>query len=133
MAHIEWTLLCEHAFLDLHGRLCLNGLIVRLPVLQLPQPLDEVTLVGRLVDLGSIDQLKLFVTIVTPRGTAATPNSADVVRLEVLGEFVFARLWGLPLREEGVHRFQLGIEGQVPVGLDVPVIALPAPAGVGLH
>jgi hypothetical protein len=36
MARIDWARLCELAFLDAHGRLCLIGVTTHLPVPSLP-------------------------------------------------------------------------------------------------
>ena len=54
MARIDWALLCDVAFMDRLGRLCVIGVTREFFVPTLPIALHQVMLVARLTDMQSV-------------------------------------------------------------------------------
>jgi hypothetical protein len=122
MARIEWTLLCELAFLDHQERLCVVGVTNQLPVPRLPLAVNQLMLVARLADLRKTEQLEVAAGVTSPAGIWKTPPHGEGILIEMAREYIFVTLRGLPLQEEGVHTFSLLVSGQPPVSIEVPVV-----------
>jgi len=123
MAKIDWTLLCDSAFFDKQDRLCIVGVIRKLPVATVPVMVREVTMVARLTEIQAIDELAISVGVVFPNGEhGARMGSADV-SIDVMGEYIVATLRDIPLHEEGLYRFQIQLRGQPLRSIDLPVLA----------
>lgn len=114
--------MCDHAFLDRDNRLCVIGMIERLSVSEVPFALGQVTLVARLVDVKTVDEIELCITVVTPLGTLAAPTDADALQLDIVEGHIFATLRGIPLMNEGVYRFQVSLSGQPALAVEIPVL-----------
>jgi hypothetical protein len=123
MARIDWAVLCDLAFLDRQDRLCVLGIVRRFPVPRLPLALHQVMLVAHLTDIQPVDEVTLCVTVVGPRGLQMAPTDADRLVIEMAGEYVIVTLRDVPLIEEGVYRFQIGLAEQAVVSVDVPVLS----------
>ena len=128
MARIDWTVLCDTAFLDQRGRLCLIGINQRLAVPALPFKLQQVMLVARLVDIRAVDEISVSVGIVAPSGFRSARTGSGSVVIEMAGEYILVTLREIPLLETGVHRFQIRLRGQPVAVLDVNVSTAPAAA-----
>jgi hypothetical protein len=122
MARIEWTLLCELAFLDQQKRLCIVGVTTELPVPRLPLAVNQLMLVARLADLRKTEEIEVAAGVTSPAGIWKTPPRGDGLVIEMAHGYIFVTLRGLPLQEEGVHTFSLMVSGRPPVSLDVPVV-----------
>lgn len=122
MATIHWAQLCESAFLDNCGRLCLIGITRRLPVPKLPLAVYQLMIAAHVVDVRVGDELNVEAWIVTPRGVAAAPNHPDGLSVTVAAEYLLLTLRDIPLAEEGIYRICLAVDGGAPVTLDVPVL-----------
>src|SRR5262245_60180500 len=109
MAGIDWAVLCDLAFFDRQERLCLVGIVRKLPIPALPLALGQVMLVGHLSDVREVEQFQISVAVVTPRGLVTIPKSSDCVEIEIAHDYVLVTLRALPITEEGVYRFQLGL------------------------
>jgi hypothetical protein len=122
MARIDWLTACELAFLDRQDRLCVIGMTTHLPVPALPLELNQLMLVARLADLRSVEEVGVHVEVVTPAGLFSSPRDPGCLSIEMAGPFVFVTLRGLPLTEEGVYRFEVGLTEQPPNIVSIPVL-----------
>jgi len=130
---VDWTILCELAFLDRHDRLCMVGSTTTLPVPQLPIVVNQLMLVARLEGLKPIEEIQVAAAVVAPSGIWKTPSVDDSVSIEMAREFVLVTLRSLPLAEEGIHSFRLLIGGLPPVSVDVPVLTVGSAIPASLH
>jgi len=130
---VDWTILCELAFLDRQDRLCVVGLTTTLPVPQLPIVVNQLMLVARLDGLKLIEEIQVAAAVVSPSGIWKTPSVDDSVSIEMAREFVLVTLRSIPLAEEGIHSFRLLIGGLPPVSVDVPVLTVGSVVPASLH
>ncbi len=105
---VAWVVLCESVARDETGRLSLFGIASHLPVPSLPLLLMEHRVVARLAHLDARQAIDVSFGIVTPGGHWIAPGD-DAATLEVSGEFIIITLRSLPLREEGIHRLEVGL------------------------
>ena len=122
MATIQWAQLCESAFLDNCGRLCLIGVTRRLPVPSLPLAVYQLMIAAHVVDVHLGDELNVEAWITTPRGISAAPNHPDGLGVSVAADYLLLTLRDVPLTEEGIYRICLAIDGGTPVTLEIPVL-----------
>lgn len=127
MATIQWAQLCESAFLDNCGRLCLIGVTRRLPVPSLPLAVYQLMIAAHVVDVQFGDELNVEAWITTPRGVAAAPNHPDGLSVSVAAEYLLLTLRDVPLTEEGVYRISVALDGAAPITLEVPVLLVSTP------
>jgi hypothetical protein len=130
MARIDWLTACELAFLDRQDRLCVIGMTTHLPVPCLPLELNQLMLVARLTDLRSVEEVGVRVEVVTPGGLFSSPRDPGCVSIEMAGTFVFVTLRGLPLTQEGVYRFEVGLTEQPPSVVSIPVLMVGSAAAL---
>ena len=133
MARVDWTVLCELAFLDRHDRLCVIGLTTALPVPQLPILVNQLMLVARLDGLRPVEEIELAAAVVSPTGIWKTPSGDDNLSIEMAREFVLVTLRNIPLAEEGIHSFRILIGGQPPASIDVPVVMVGSRMPASMH
>lgn len=133
MARIDWALLCDLAFFDRQDRLCIVGIVRKLPTPRLPLAISQVMLVAHLADIRPIEEVEISVAVVTPSGTLTTPRSSDCVAVEMAHEYVLVTLRDLPLKEEGVYRFQVALKGQPVASVDIPVLTAARPVSAGVN
>jgi hypothetical protein len=118
MARIDWALLCDAAFLDAQNRLCVVGVIDRLPVSQLPLAIGRMTLVARLTDIEAVDQVRLSVGIVAPSGSLVPSGDCAV---KMVREYMLVTIHNWPIHEEGTYRFRVDLSTERPVFVNVAV------------
>jgi hypothetical protein len=68
MARVDWAVLCDLAFMDRLGRLCVICVTRELFVPTLPIALHQVMLVARLTDIPSVDTIGVDAFVVSPSG-----------------------------------------------------------------
>lgn len=111
MAAIDWAMVCDFAYLDRDQRLCVLGVTRQIVVPTLPHVLEHAVMVAHLVDVQPVDQIELCFRL-----TAAAEHGIDAqahhVAVEVVGEYVLARVNGVTLRSEGTYLFELVINGR---------------------
>lgn len=111
MAEIDWAMVCDFAYLDRDQRLCVLGVTRQIVVPTLPHTLEHIVMVAHLIDVRAVDQIELCFRL-----TAATDQAfgaqAHHVAVEVIGEYVLARVNGVTLRSEGTYLFELVINGR---------------------
>src|SRR5262245_44316895 len=110
MARIAWAELCEQAFLDGAGRLCLIGITQRLPIPSLPVTVYQLMISAHVVDVQVGDELSVEVWITTPRGVSAAPKHPNSLSVGVAAEYLLLTLRDVPLVEEGVYRMAVVID-----------------------
>jgi len=133
MARVDWTVLCELAFLDRQDRLCVIGLTTALPVPQLPILVNQLMLVARLDALRPVEEIEVAAAVVSPAGIWKTPSGDDSLSIEMAREFVLVTLRNIPLAEEGIHSFRILIGGQPPASIDVPVVMVGSRMPASMH
>ena len=74
------------------------------------------------------DDLNVTFGIVTPDGLWITPTADQAAHVAMSGEYLIIRLQELPLREEGIHRFEVGLSNGSMASLDIPVWLCDQPA-----
>jgi hypothetical protein len=89
---------------------------------RLPLELNHLMLVARLTDLRSVEDVGVRVEVVTPGGLFSSPRDPGCLSIEMAGHFVFVTVRGLPLMQEGVYRFEVGLTGQPPSVVSIPVL-----------
>src|SRR5262245_9333877 len=120
MARIDWAVLCDHAFLDQQGQLCMIGIVRSLaPAVRRA---SRLMLVARLTDIQQADELNIEIGIVTPSGLHTAKPGSGMVSIEMTREYVFATLRDVPLQEDGTYRFQIRLRGQPVVAVEIPVL-----------
>jgi hypothetical protein len=135
MARIDWAHLCELAFLDNCGRLCLVGVTTRFPVPSLPVAVHQLMIAARVVDVRPGEAIDLALWIATPGGRLAMATDAPGGDLEIslAGEYVLITLRQFPLVDEGIHRFGVSLSSTDPVTLEVPVLLVSTPSHAEIH
>jgi hypothetical protein len=109
LASIDWAVLCDLAFFDRQERLCLVGIVRKLPLPTLPLAIGQLMFVAHLTDIQEVEEFQVTVAVVTPRGLVTIPKSGDCVEIEIAHDYILVTLRALPITEEGMYRFQLGI------------------------
>ncbi|HEY7291389.1 MAG TPA: hypothetical protein VH583_16245 [Vicinamibacterales bacterium] len=133
MAHIDCLQLCDTAFLDNCDRLCLIGVINRLPVQRLPIAVHQLVLVGRIVGLRPGEEVEIGVSITTPSGLSPAPDDPQCMEITNAGEYVLVTLRQFPLHEEGVYRFAVTSIGSNTMTVDIPVLLVSSVAHAQVH
>ena len=123
MAKIDWTLLCDSAFFDKQDRLCIVGVTRKLPVPRMPVTVRELTLVARLTEIQTVDELAIVVGVVSPNGDHRALMGSPDVAIEVTGEYIIVTLRDMFLADEGLYRFQVQLRGQPIQSITLPVLA----------
>ena len=121
MATIAWVVLCESMFRDDTGRLSLLGIADHLPVPSLPLVLVDHLVVARIMSDAAPEDLDLAFGVRTPSGCWVTPSSDDAARVVISGDYLIISLQTLPLREEGVYRFEVSLGSGSRASVEVPV------------
>jgi hypothetical protein len=133
VARVDWAVACELAFLDAQDRLCIIGVTTRLPVPTLPVLVNQLMLVARLADLRVSEEIQIAAAVVSPTGVWQVPSDADGLTIEIVREYVFVTLRGIPIYQEGIHSFRLLLWGLPAVAIDVPAIAVQPAARAEVH
>src|SRR5262249_34231318 len=133
MAHIAWLHLCERAFLDNCDRLCVIGLVTRLPVPTIPIAVHQLMLVARVVDVRAGEEFEAEVSITAPSGCTPSPDDPHCVEIESAGEYLFVTLRQLPLAEEGVFRFTVSLVSGNALSVEIPVLSVSRPVHAQFH
>jgi hypothetical protein len=118
---VDWVVVCESVARDETGRLSLIGIASHLPVPFLPLLLVDHLVVARLTHLKAGQTAQVSFGIVTPAGIGISPAEDGTASLDMIGDFVVITLRSLPLREEGLHRFEVGLDNGSSATVDVPV------------
>ena len=133
MARIEWAQLCELAFLDNCGRLCMVGITNRFPVPSVPLAVAQIMIAARVVDVRPGEEFDVALSVATPSGLWTAPDDPEGYEVGIAGEYVLITLRNLPLHLEGIYRFDVSIEGGVPVVLEIPVFLVTRPRHEAIH
>ena len=121
MARIQSANLCQLAFLDDCGRLCLVGVINRLPVPSLPLAVAQLMIAARIVDVRPDETINVSLTMTTPSGRPTVGNSRDRPEIDFAGEYVLIKIRDFPLTEEGIYDVALSVGDCTPVTFELPV------------
>lgn len=109
MADIDWSVVCDFAYLDRNRRLCLLGVTREVVVPAVPHTVEQLVMVARLVNLSAADQVRLCFTLVSDHPIVTDVNH---VAIEVADQYAFARVNGLTFPEEGTYVFELTVDGR---------------------
>jgi hypothetical protein len=120
MASIDLALLCDHAFFDQYGRLCVAGVTHLMTLPRLPMATRELVLVGRLrAEQG--ERLQASVQITQPGGASGVPSEEGAVQIEAIAGHLIATIRNLPLPQEGVYTFKILLNGRLAVSVPLDV------------
>jgi hypothetical protein len=109
MARIDWSVICDLAYFDATGRLCLLGVETETAVPRLPVGTQHFTIVARVRD-GRIGEGVLpLLSVISPRGEwwDVTPEREFLV--ERHAEYLIVHVPALRLVDEGLYRFELAL------------------------
>src|SRR5215467_13921545 len=121
MIRIDWAQICEMAFFDDCGRLCMIGVMARFSAPTLPIAMRQIMIVLRIQEVQPGEVFRLAVSMVTPAGTVLTPQNSAGFEVTVVPDYILITLRDIPLREEGVHRFSVSVGTDNAVSIDIPV------------
>jgi hypothetical protein len=121
MAGIAWVVLCESMFRDETDRLCLLGIADHLPVPSLPLVLVDHLVVAKLTHGSGPEALGVSFGVMTPGGCWVSPSSDATAVVSMSGNYLIVGLRTLPLREEGVHTFEVSLSSGATASVDIPV------------
>jgi hypothetical protein len=133
MARIEWVHLCQTAFLDSCQRLCVIGVMNRLPVPALPIAIHQLMLAARIVDLRPAEEVEVGVCVKTPSGLTPSPNDVHCIDISNAGEYVLIALRQFPLNEEGIFHFSVSLSGGNTITLEIPLLVVSSVEEVRVH
>lgn len=122
-AMVAWVMVCHRVSLDECGQLSLHGVIDGLTVPELPIYVREITVVAKLDQAPLATELGPRLVILRPDALGRVAEEAYETELFVTGQYVMARVLGLPLVEQGIHHFELSVMGQAPRAVAVAVFA----------
>ena len=109
MARIDWSVICDLAYFDATGRLCLLGVETESAVPRLPVGTQRFTIVARVRD-GWIDEKVVpLLAVVSPQGEWRTIAAEREFLVERHAEYLIVHLPALRLIDEGLYRFELGL------------------------
>jgi len=109
--HLEWLHICDYAFRDEHGKLCLIGMFDALHSLRLPGRLPVFSVAIGLTDGQGIYQAALQIEAPSERTIDLPLPAIQLQNRQTKGRAVI-RLAGLPFEEFGAYTFRLKIDGQ---------------------
>lgn len=133
MAKLAWVHLCERAFLDNTDRLCVVGVVNRLPVPRLPVNVYQLMLAGHVVDVQPGEEFDIGVSIATPSGLCRPPDDPACLEISIEGEYVLATLRQFPLDEEGMYQFSMSIGEGAALTVEIPVLLVSRAAHAPVH
>jgi len=125
MAAIEWMVLCESAFFDETGRLCLVGIAKDFPLPSMPLLLHQHVPVARIGKIRNGEDLALSFMLRSPSSQWINSESSDAISVRVFQDYLLMTLRNLPLREEGIYRFELSMNDQPAAAIEIPVWLVP--------
>jgi hypothetical protein len=94
VARIDWALLCDLAFFDRQDRLCVVGIVRKLPAPGLPLAIGQMMLVAHLTEIRPVEEVGVSVAVITPGGVLTAPNSSDCISVELAQGYVLVTLRG---------------------------------------
>ncbi len=118
---IAWVVLCESTRTDQMNRMSLLGIASHMPVPSLPLVLTEHVVVARLSHQGEREELDVAFGVVTPAGLWVTPEDDNAASVAISGEYLIITLRSLPIRDEGIHRFEVGLGNGSSASVDISV------------
>lgn len=134
MPDLEWAVACDHAYLDSMDRLCVLGVMRQLPALGLPDTMTRLTLVAKVTNLLVVEQFDVSLAIVSPSGLLlAADHQSEAISIQLVQDYVIVIVRGMPITEAGRYTFQLRLEEQSAIDIELPVIDVTAQAPTLLH
>jgi hypothetical protein len=133
MARVEWALLCDLAYFDAYGHLCVIGAHTQCPVPMLVAGTHRITIAARVVGLRP--RPDVVVSVSTPDGRRSATTWCERIEVEALGDDLLIRLGGVPVMPEGMYRLDVLVNGEERSAIDLPVQVVahrvypPAPSG----
>ena len=122
---IDWMMLCESAFFDETGRLCMIGIARHFPVPSMPLLLNQHTMVAHLATGRLSDGASLSFKVRTPSECWITPTESEAVTVKATEEYILITVRSLPFREEGLYRFDVSVDGDSLASVEIPVWLVP--------
>ena len=122
MANVDWSAVCDMAYFDGTGRLCLFG-VEPGGIRTMPLGFQHLALVVRLTDRDPHDDLRpaLFVTV--PTGECRVADDVLDFSVESRGDYVIVHVPSLQIDQEGTYGFQLALGTCAPVMVELGIRA----------
>src|SRR5262245_27257381 len=92
MVNIDWAQLCELAFIDRFGRLCLIGVTEHFAVPSLPLAVRQLMIAARVSGVQQGEVVPIGVNMKTPGGRNSSP-SANGYEINVVNDYALITLW----------------------------------------
>ncbi len=118
MPRIEWALLCDLAYFDAYRNLCVIGVQTQ-PVPSFPVGTRRFAIAARVPGLAP--HPSITVSVSTP-DAGAIPNECEDVRVDVVGDHLLVSIGVSPLIDDGVYRFEVALQSQPPITIDLPLV-----------
>src|SRR5262245_15645795 len=115
MPEVDWAVLCDLAYFDTYGNLCLIGIHTDGPVRVLPAGVHRLSIAAHVNGHGP--DRNVILSITTPHGPGA--DGFEDVHTSCNGEYVLCSIARVPLVHEGVYRFDVSMGA---ASLDIPVL-----------
>lgn len=119
MATIDWALLCDLAYFDTYGNLCVIGVHTEGPVRVLPTGVRRLSIAAHLANLKINEHLDIALSISTPSGVSTEADGFEAVRTELNADCLVLSIEKAPLLREGVYRFDISVGS---ASLDIPLV-----------
>jgi hypothetical protein len=118
----KWALICDAAFFDITGRLCITGINCRLNFPQLPLTVRDLVIVVAF-DGGAPDRLRVRLKdlVTMPSGQQGGPNP-DKMIIETSKDYLLIHLRDIPMTDEGVYRTVVSMDGEPFASVELPVL-----------
>jgi len=134
MAHIDWSVICDLAYFDATGRLCLLGVETAGSVPRLPVGAQRFTIVARVRDGWIRDGIVPDLSVVSPKGDWCSILPGRDYLVETNAEYVIVHVPRLQLIDEGLYRFELALDAPEPATVALSaLVAMREPARIHRH
>jgi hypothetical protein len=134
MTTVDWAVMCDLAYFDGASRLCMFGIDTVGPVRTLSIGSHRLAIAIHFLDRDPHDGPDVALFVTRPNGEI---RAADEVRdfcVESRGDYMLVEMPSMPLREEGLYRFELACGARQPTMCEVTVLVhAQRPARIPLH
>jgi hypothetical protein len=113
MAECDWLLLCDYAFPDIRGKLCIIGVFDAIYAPKLPAKHERSVVAFNIIGEPG-EKVPIRLEIVGPSGKSIAKAQLETTLPDAGGAQVHIQLSGLVLKEFGRHAILLDIGGGAP-------------------
>lgn len=134
MTTVDWAVTCDLAYFDAADRLCMFGIDTSGPMRTLSVGLHRLAIAVHFKDRDPNDEPGLALFVTAPHGEWQAADAARDFCVDSRGEYLLVELPSVPLRDEGIYRFELACGTREPTVCEVRVLVHSGrPARVHVH